>query len=262
MPHKMEQKLPISVFIIARDEEDRIVRAINSVRDWVDEIIVVDSGSIDNTVKVSEDLGAKVIAKDWPGYGPQKRFAEEQCRHKWVLNLDADEEISPALSAEIRELFQTQPPVTTAYKLKIQDVYPHQTEPGMFPYTYRVVRLYNLDQGRYSDSPIHDRVVFNKPTDYVTLKGRVNHYSIRSLSQMISKINRYTDLQADVYTSGGRKVSGLRLVYEYPFSFFKAYIVRGHILRGLYGLVLANHYAYTRFMRIAKMWEKQLGKKR
>ncbi len=91
----MTDRLPLSVFIIARDEADRIARPIESVIGWVDEVIVIDSGSTDETVAVAEQLGARVIRNDWPGYGPQKRFGEDQCRNDWLLNLDADEEVTP-----------------------------------------------------------------------------------------------------------------------------------------------------------------------
>ncbi|MEP2437055.1 MAG: glycosyltransferase, partial [Roseibium sp.] len=83
----MTRHLPISVFIIAKDEADRIGRTITSVRDWVDEVIVIDSGSSDGTVAVAEQLGARVLENAWPGYGPQKRFGEDQCRNDWLLNL-------------------------------------------------------------------------------------------------------------------------------------------------------------------------------
>src|SRR5437764_957280 len=94
--------LPISAFIIACNEADRIGRAIASVRGWVDEIIVIDSGSSDDTVKVAQSLGARVLTHAWPGYGLQKRFGEEQCKNRWLLNLDADEEVTPELAQEIQ----------------------------------------------------------------------------------------------------------------------------------------------------------------
>src|SRR3712207_4928412 len=97
--------LPLSVFIIARNEADRIGATIRAVRDLTDDLVVIDSGSTDGTQAVAEELGARVIFNAWPGYGPQKRFGEEQCRHDWILNLDADEELSPALREEIRSLF-------------------------------------------------------------------------------------------------------------------------------------------------------------
>ena len=99
------QKLPLSVFMIAKNEEDRIGRAIKSVIDWVDEVIIVDSGSIDKTVKIAETLGAKTSHKDWQGFGRQKRYGESLCRNDWVLNMDADEVITPSLQTAIKTLF-------------------------------------------------------------------------------------------------------------------------------------------------------------
>src|SRR5689334_17029892 len=97
--------LPLSVFIIAKNEADRIGATIRAVRDLTDDLVVIDSGSTDGTQAVAEQLGARVIPNDWPGYGPQKRFGEEQCRHIWLLNIDADEVVPPDLSARIRAVF-------------------------------------------------------------------------------------------------------------------------------------------------------------
>src|SRR3712207_904031 len=97
--------LPLSVFIIAFNEADRIGAAIAAVRELTDDLLVVDSRSTDRTREIARDLGCRVIERDWPGYGPQKRFAEAECRHPWVLNIDADEVAPPALVSEIRELF-------------------------------------------------------------------------------------------------------------------------------------------------------------
>ena len=100
-PMTGSRPLPLSVFIIARNEAARIVPTIRAIRDLTDDLVVVDSGSTDGTRDLAAELGARVIEHAWPGYGPQKRFAEEQCRHRWILNIDADEVVTPALSVEI-----------------------------------------------------------------------------------------------------------------------------------------------------------------
>ena len=102
----MNEKLPISCFIIALNEADRIDKTIKSVKDLVDEVIVIDSGSNDGTQKLAEDLGCKVFYNEWNGFGPQKRFGEECSKNKWLLNLDADEYLSHEISNEIRDLFR------------------------------------------------------------------------------------------------------------------------------------------------------------
>ncbi len=101
------KRIPLSVFIIAQDEEERIAKTILSVRDWVDEVIVVDSGSSDNTVSLSESLGAKTCFHKWQGYGIQKRYGESLCKNKWILNLDADEEVLDELKDDIIKRFDS-----------------------------------------------------------------------------------------------------------------------------------------------------------
>lgn len=96
--------LPLSIFIITRNEADRLPRTLAAIRTLSDDIVVVDSGSTDDTVALAAAAGARTLHRDWEGYGPQKRFAEEQCRHPWLLNLDADEWIPPHLADEIREI--------------------------------------------------------------------------------------------------------------------------------------------------------------
>src|SRR5262245_51055575 len=116
--------LPLSVFIITLNEADRVGRAIASVKDWAAEVIVIDSGSTDGTQELCRTLGAKVIHHDWPGYGEQKRFGEEQCHESWLLNIDADEIIPEALAAEIKALFANGEPPCAAYSIDMRDMLP------------------------------------------------------------------------------------------------------------------------------------------
>ena len=251
------KKLPISAFIIAKDEEDRILQAIDSVVCWVDEIIVVDSGSTDRTVEIAEQAGAKVLYNEWNGYGEQKRFAEDLCRNKWLLNIDADEAITPALAAEITDLFDVGPSADV-YKVHIVDVFPHESQAKKWAYGYWQWRLYDKTKGRFSASPVHDTV---RPcTDAVTakLKGKVEHRSQRSIQFAVEKLNRYSDMQVEDMIERGRKISRVRLLTEFPVSFLKSYFVRRSFLYGWWGLIIAYNHAYSRFVRIAKLYESQM----
>jgi glycosyltransferase involved in cell wall biosynthesis len=116
--------LPLSVFIIARDEADRIGPTIRAVRALTDDLVVIDSGSSDGTPEVAASLGARVIHNAWPGYGPQKRFAEDQCRHLWLFNVDADEVVPENLAEEIRGLFAEGAPQADGYEVPITEVFP------------------------------------------------------------------------------------------------------------------------------------------
>ncbi|WP_298333112.1 glycosyltransferase family 2 protein, partial [Asticcacaulis sp.] len=148
MPHT----LPLSVFIIALNEADRIGPVILAVRDWVDEVLVVDSGSSDGTQDLARSLGATVIHNDWPGYGPQKRFAEEQCRHDWLLNLDADEVPVPELEDAVRALFAGGgTPAQQGYRIRTVMALPHQKRPHRFAPRHNYIRLYDRRHGRFAD---------------------------------------------------------------------------------------------------------------
>lgn len=249
----MPQALPISAFIIACNEADRIHIPIQSLLGWVDEIIVVDSGSTDATVQIAQSLGARVLHNPWKGYGPQKRFAEDQCKNRWLLNIDADEEITPALKAEIHALFSPEPP-EPAYILRIRDMLPGEQKLSRFAHTNFVLRLYDRSKGRFSDSPVHDSVIMASGTPRI-LNAPVLHRSFRSLAHAIEKMNSYSSMQAINLQKKGLTLPLLRLLLELPFAFFKDYILRGYIFRGRRGFVNAVMYSFTRFIRIAKYLE-------
>jgi glycosyltransferase involved in cell wall biosynthesis len=251
----------LSIFIIARDEADRIERTIEAVRSLSDDIVLVDSGSNDGTQDLAARLGARVIPNPWPGYGLQKQFAEDQCRHDWLLNLDADEVVPPAMVAEIAALFAGSGPAADAYELRIAEIFPGERAPHRFAYALAPVRLYRRDKGRYSPSPVHDRVDLAPGARIARLKGTVHHYSVRSLGEQMSKLNSYSDAQADDLDKRGVWLSVFRLAVEFPANFIKAYIGRRHALRGVYGFMTAMNYAFYRYLRVAKHWERRLQRR-
>lgn len=248
--------LPLSIFIIARDEADRIGRTIDAVRHLTDDLVVIDSGSTDATREIAAGKGARVIVNPWPGYGPQKRFAEEQCRHLWLLNIDADEVVPPALAQEITALFHADGPQADGYRIAIAEVFPGEGEPHPLAYSLAPVRLYRKDKGRYSPSPVHDRVAFAAGARIARLKVKIHHFSVRSLGEQLAKLNSYTDAQVDDLMARGEKPSVLRLVFEFPAAFLKAYVGRRHFVRGVYGFMTAMNIAIYRHLRIAKHMER------
>ena len=249
--------LPLSVFVIALNEADRLGRTLAAIRELTDDLVVIDSGSTDGTQAVAASLGARVIHKDWLGYGPQKRFAEEQCRHRWLLNLDADEVAPDILRAEIRQLLASGEPDADAYRIGIAEVFPGEERPHRFAHTLRPVRLYRRDRGRYASSPVHDRVELAPGARVGRLGAVLHHHSVRSLGDQIDKLNRYSDRQADDLAERGVVVPTWRMFVEFPAAFLKAYLVRWHFLRGAYGFLTAMNYAIARHLRVAKAYERR-----
>lgn len=244
--------LPLSIFLIVKDEADRLPRTLAAVAGLAAEMLVVDSGSTDATVALAEAAGARVLHQPFLGYGPQKRFAEEQCRHDWLLNLDADEVLPPELVTELRALFAGGAPPLDGYRLRIAEVFPGEGTPHPLAYALKPVRLYRRSKGRYSASPVHDRVEFGADARIGSLKGTVHHFSVSSLGDQIAKLNRYTDRQAADLAARGRHVPTWRIFVEFPAAFFKAYVLRRHFVRGVYGVMTAMNHAFFRWLRVAK----------
>jgi glycosyltransferase involved in cell wall biosynthesis len=251
----------LSIFIIAHNEADRIGRTLQAVQHLSDDIVVIDSGSTDGTQQIAASYGARVIPHAWTGYGPQKRFAEDQCRHAWLLNLDADEVVPPDLAAEITGVFATGEPAADAYTIRIAEIFPSEPAPHRFAYALTPVRLYNKNKGRYVESTVHDRVGLVAGAKIARLKGTIHHFSVRSLGDQMNKLNRYTDMQVLDLMRRGKKPSKLAVLFEFPLAFFKAYILRRHFLRGFYGIMTAMNYAFYRYLRRAKHLEASLLEK-
>jgi glycosyltransferase involved in cell wall biosynthesis len=246
--------LPISVFVIAKNEADRIGLTLDSVQGWVDEVIVVDSGSEDDTVAVSQARGARVVFNAWRGYGPQKVFAEGLCRNDWLLNLDADEEVSPELAKEIQALFARGEPPHAAYTVPILPLYPFQERGHPWTAFHHPVRLYRRSCAGFKDSAVHDSVVVRQGR-VGHLKGMVIHRSFRSLTHHVDKANQVSSLRAQDLLDKGRNPSALSLLLVPLLAFFKSYVLRREFVNGVDGIVVSHMYAFQRFIRLAKARE-------
>ncbi|MBN9247800.1 MAG: glycosyltransferase family 2 protein, partial [Hyphomicrobium sp.] len=215
---------PISCFIISKNEGDRIARTIRSVRPWVREVIVIDAESSDDTVSVALAEGCRVITQPWLGFGPQKRFGEDQCRNDWVLNIDADEVVTPELAREIIATFAKGDPEFVAYGMPIEMIYPGAEAPRPMARDHWYVRLYNRRFARFRDSNVHDSVVTDgHPVG--ALHAPVFHYSMRSFADMKRKLDERTWLLVKNAGLSSRLELAARLPIELPVNFFKYYIV-------------------------------------
>lgn len=253
-------KLPISCFIIAKNEADRIARTIRSVRPWVDEIVVVDSESTDDTVRVAALEGCRVITQRWLGFGGQKRFAEDQCRNDWVLNLDADEVVTSALRREIISLFAHVAPRFVAYGMPIELVYPNTSRPRRWARDHWYVRLYDRRIVRFRDSIVHDLVVTDGHAVGI-LRAPAYHYSFRSYDDLKRKLAERMQLSAKHATSTPPKLLA-RMAIEFPVNFFKYYIGRRHFMGGRNGLRYSWVQADYRLLKIFHMWRDRSSKSR
>ncbi len=241
------RRAPLTCTIIAFNEADRIARAIKSVAGIADEVLVIDSGSTDETAAVCRALGAKVISHPWTGFGPQKRLAEDNASHDWILNLDADEWLTEALQNELRAIFDQPLPEDRCFRIRTRIVYPDRDSPAPFAHYHNYVRLYNRKTTRFAGSLAHDEV---PPTpDTVQLRADIFHKSFRDVAHVITKTIAYYELQRSE-RKRPLNLGVLRLLFEFPFQFFKYYILRRHIFGGMDGFVYSAALAAGRWMRI------------
>lgn len=251
-------KIPLSVFIITKNEADRLAPIIAAVKNIADEILVIDSGSTDETCKIADAAGARVIFNEWKGYGQQKIFGENQCRNKWILNIDADEEVSPELASELVVLFEKDlHQKFNGFRVKIVNKFRFEKKPHRFAYYYNQLRLYNRDFGGFKNSTIHDSVEM-KNSDSARigqLENIIYHQSFRSLEHWIEKINSYSSMQARDSFAKGKKPSWLKILFAPVLAFFKAYIIRRYFIYGFNGVIYSILFAFSRFAKAIKTRE-------
>ena len=240
----------VSVFLITRNEAARLPRTLEALA-WADQIVVVDSGSTDATVEIAREAGAEVHHRDWEGYGPQKVFAEGLCRNDWVLNVDADEVVTPALAAELQAAATGE---AAAYRVRILNIYPGDATPRPFANDYNVVRFYHRSVAGYRDHPLFDRVEVEG--EVRQCQAPVHHFALTSWAHFIEKENIYSSFAAEAAKPRARWKLLLRLPFEMPFAFLKFYIFRLHVTGGWKGFMFALSAAFARTLRVAKMLER------
>jgi glycosyltransferase involved in cell wall biosynthesis len=240
--------MKISATIIAFNEERNIARAIESLR-CADEIIVVDSGSVDRTVEIAEKLGARVVYSPWRGYAGQKNLAAEQASYDWILSIDADESLSEALEAEIWQL-KKNGPAYSAYTMPRLAQYLGKwiLHSGWYP--DRKVRLYNKRKAWWVGDYVHESVRVDGGLGH--LESNLLHFTCDSLSEHLKTMDRYTTLAAEQLVAENRRVGLGDLLVRPAWTFLRAYIVRRGFLDGAEGIAIAWMGALYEFLRFAK----------
>lgn len=237
----------ISTIVITYNEEDNIERCLRSVAPFSSEIIVVDSNSTDRTVDIARRCGARVISNDWPGYGKQKQIALENSTHPWVFSIDADEEVSPELCAEIQALDGAH----DGYEVPRRAWYFNRWIKHGVWYPGFVLRLFRRDRGSFTDDIIHESVRVSGTIG--RLRSDLYHYTYRDIRQHVDKVNEFTTLAAKQMFEQQRR-AGIFHIVVFPFlEFFKVYVLKRGFLDGLAGLMIAVFHSFYVFLKYAKL---------
>ncbi len=248
----MKSRPNITATIITLNEEESLLRTLESLA-WVEEIVVVDCGSVDKTQQIAQAAGAKVIENKWQGYGQQKNFAMEQATHDWVLNLDADEVISPELKKEI-ELFLQSPELTNYRGAKM----PRRAwylgrwirHGGWYPnYT---TRLSHKKYSRWTEPPIHESLGVDGKV--YSFSRDLLHYPFSTMGEQINANVRYAQLGAATAKAQGEKSSLMKILSRPTVKFLETYIWKRGFLDGFPGFVIAVNSSHSMFMKYVEIY--------
>ncbi len=240
--------MKITATIITLNEERHIARSIESLR-CCDEILVVDSGSVDRTTALASKLGARVVESPWPGYAAQKNFAAEQARHDWILSIDADEALSESLEGEIWNL-KKKGPGYDAYTMPRLAQYLGRWILHCGWYPDRKVRLYHRAKANWTGNFVHESVEVNGRIGH--LESNLLHFTCDSLSEHLKTMDRYTTLAAEELVSRKQKILLRNMILDPAWTFTKTYFIQRGFQDGLEGLTIAYMAALYTFLKYAK----------
>jgi len=247
----------LSAVLITRNAASVIEACLESLA-FADDIVVVDSASSDGTIEIATRRGARVVQREWLGYGRQKQFAVEQAAHDWVLCVDSDERVSAPLAASLRQALAA--PVSPVYRMARRNRFMGRWLAHGEGYPDWSPRLFNRMNARWSDDLVHEKVLFAVTPG--TLRGDLMHDSSDDLAAYLERQNRYTTLAARQAFELGRSASLLHLLFSPVVRFFKFYVFRLGFLDGMAGLLHISIGCMNSYIKYAKLIELRRAEKR
>ena len=249
----MTQTRPtLSAIVITRNEAHNLHDCLQSMQGLVDEIIVVDSQSTDATVTIAQQHGAKVSQPaDWPGFGPQKNRALDLATCDWVFSIDADERVTPELAAEIKHVLRANSD-NLAYQVPRLSWYCGRFMKHSGWQSDFVLRLFKRGTAKFTNDLVHERLIVDVPVQ--RLAGVLLHYSFMNFSQVLLKINAYSEASAKQAYAKGKRATVFTAVGHGFWAFFKTYFLKAGFLDGQHGLALAISNGEGSYYRYLKIW--------
>jgi glycosyltransferase involved in cell wall biosynthesis len=247
--------LKISATIITLNEAENIGEACRSLS-WADEIVVIDSGSTDETCLIAKECGARVIHNPWQGFCKQKQFAVDQAANDWIFSLDADERVSDALASSIERSRQRSE--AEGYRIARRSFYMGRWIEGGGWYPDYQLRLFNRNFGAWAGDYVHESVKMKEGARIKTLSGDLLHYSVKDAGHHHRMIGeRYAPLSARQMFEAGRTTSPLRIALAGPLTFLRSYLLKAGFKDGLAGFSIAKFAAHHAFLKHLLLWEMQ-----
>ncbi|ENM3897376.1 lipopolysaccharide core biosynthesis glycosyl transferase KdtX [Vibrio cholerae] len=257
----MTKSMPtLAVALIVKNEAKHLQACLETVAGWVDEIVILDSGSNDETEAIARRFTDKFFVNtDWQGFGPQRRLAQSYVESDYLLWLDADERVTPELKSSILQAVQNDKPNTVYQIDRLTTAFGKQIRYSGWSPDW-VTRLYRTQDTQYNTALVHESVEILSHLTLQSLSGYLQHYTFEYLPQYTAKTQHYMKAWAD--QREGKKSSSLTGAALHGFfRFFKMYIVKRGFLDGRHGLLLAILSANTTFTRYADLWLRDYIKK-
>jgi glycosyltransferase involved in cell wall biosynthesis len=254
----MEKKYPVSVCIVAFNEEKYIGACLEALR-WADDIIVVDSFSADSTVEICKRYTERVVQREWNGYLDQKKYALGLAKNEWVLLMDADEVLTDAAAGEIQAELSGGGRCDGYYLRRRLLYLGRWLRHGEWYPDYKL-RLFKKSKAEIGGMEPHDSIRLDSRS-VKRLKGEMLHYSYENIADQMKTLNRYSSISAEEMVERGVNVPLLRMLFHPPWRFFLAYFLRKGFLDGIPGFLIASVNSFYVFLKYAKLWELYLDGK-
>jgi glycosyltransferase involved in cell wall biosynthesis len=240
----------LSAVLIVRNEAARLRECLESVR-WADEIVVVDTGSTDDTVAIAREFTTHVTSVEFSGFGPLKNRALDLATGDWILSIDADERVTPELRREIEAALANTDGPSGYFVPRLSYLCGRPMRHGGW-WPDLVARLARRGQARFTDQPVHEELVIRGRTG--RLSSPLVHFAYDDFEQVIEKLNRYSTLAAEKMFRAGRRAGVLTAIAHGAWSFFRTYVLQRGLLDGRHGLLLAVLNAEHSYYRYVKLW--------
>ncbi|HQX12263.1 MAG TPA: glycosyltransferase family 2 protein [Thermoflexales bacterium] len=249
-PQSAERRVSVAAVIITLNESANIARCLARLA-WADERIVVDSGSVDDTLEIARSHGAVVVSHAWEGFSGQKNFGNGLASSEWILTVAADERVTSELSAEIRAFVDTAPDPVAAARIQIRDwMFGKFVEHGSWPEQHHI-RLHRRNRATWGGE-VHEGLIVDG--DVVDLRHAILHFSHLTLERFIAKLNSYTDIEARTMKAAGQSVGLGRAALGALRAFLGQYVRLQGFRDGGHGFILAVYMAGYYFTTRAKLW--------
>lgn len=247
----MSNSVKISAVIITLNEENRIQACLDSIKDVVDEIVVIDSFSTDKTQEICDQYNVRFIKHEWEGYGAQKNWGNKQASHDYILSLDADEQLSEELKKAILDIKNDWQYDIYAFN---RTTYFHGQKLKYTLHPDHQLRLFNKTKTQWNLNKVHERII-SKGLHVKYIGKSILHDCNDNIHEQIYTLNNNSTLSANDNFELGKKISFFKLLFSPLFSFIKDYIFKLGFLDGFYGFVFCINKAHYRFLKYAKRIE-------